>query len=177
MRGALEYNVDLSEAATIARMLAHFQRLLESIVSNPGQRISKLPLLTEAETHQLLVDSNATQVEYPKAKCIHELFEHQAERTPDAVAIVSDGKQLSYRELNLRANRLSHYLRRLGIVPETLVGICVERSLEMVVGILGILKAGGALRAARSTVSAGAAEVHAPRRGREGASKSGFPGE
>src|SRR5207248_74364 len=96
------------------------------------------------ERQQLLVDWNATQAAYPKDKCIHLLFEAQVERTPEAVAVVFDRQQLTYRELNQRANQLAHYLQKLSVGPDVLVGICVERSLEMVVGLLGILKAGGA---------------------------------
>ena len=137
-------NADLFDGQTMERMLSHFKVLLEGIVADPDQRISALPILTESEKHQLLVEWNGTKREYPKDKCIHELFEAQAQRTPDAVAVVFEDKQLTYRELNQRANQLAHQLRRLGVGPEVRVGLCVERSLEMVVGLLGILKAGGA---------------------------------
>jgi amino acid adenylation domain-containing protein len=140
----LEYNTDLFDAATAGRMLGHFETLLEGIVSNPDQRISDLPILTQAERHQLLVEWNDTAREYPKDKCIHELFEAQAERSPHAVAVVFENQQLSYGELNIKANQLASYLRELGVGPQTLVGLCVERSLEMVIGVLAILKAGGA---------------------------------
>ena len=109
----------------------------------PEQRLSELPLLTPAERHQLLVEWNDTETPVT-SQCVHQLFEAQVERTPAAVAVVCDGEELSYTELNRRANRLAHYLRRRGVSPEVRVGICLERSLEMVVGILGILKAGGA---------------------------------
>jgi len=142
--GRIEYSTDLFEAATIERMIGHFQTLLEGIVTNPQQRISELPLLTERERHQLLVEWNDTQTDYPKDKCVHQLFEDQVETTPSAVAVVFGDQQLSYRELNTKANQLAHYLQTLGVKPEVLVGICVERSIEMVVGLLGILKAGGA---------------------------------
>ena len=144
LRGCVSYNTNLFEADTIARLTSHLQNLLEGIVANPDQRISDLPMLTEVEKQQLLVDWNDTKREYPKDKCIHELFEKQVERSPDAVAVVFEDQQLSYRELNLQGNQLAHYLRNLGVGPESLVGICMERSLEMVVGILGIHKAGGA---------------------------------
>jgi amino acid adenylation domain-containing protein len=144
LRGVWEYNTDLFEAATICRLAGHFQTLLEGIVTDPAQRLSALPLLTDVERQQLLVGWNATQAEYPQETCLHELIEAQVERTPDAVAVVFDGESLTYRELNARANRLAHYLRRRGVGPEVLVGISLERSLEMVVGLLGILKAGGA---------------------------------
>jgi amino acid adenylation domain-containing protein len=139
-----QYNTDLFEATTIARMAGHFVTLLEAIVANPQQQIWQLPLLTEVEQQQLLVDWNNTQADYPRDKCIHQLFEEQVERTPDAVAVVFENQQLTYQQLNCRANRLAHYLQSLGVEPDVLVGICVERSLEMVVGLLGILKAGGA---------------------------------
>ena len=142
--GVLEYNTDLFDAATIARMAGHFQTLLEGIVANPSQRLADLPLLTKAQRHQLLVEWNHTTVDYPKDLCIHQLFEQQVEQTPDAVAVVFEQQQLTYRELNSRANQLAHYLQALGVGPDVLVGLCVERSLEMVVGVLGILKAGGA---------------------------------
>ncbi|MHC5747096.1 MAG: amino acid adenylation domain-containing protein [Nostoc sp.] len=129
---------------TITRMLGHLQTLLEGMVANPQQQLSELSLLTSTERHQLLVEWNDTAVEYPQQQCIHHLFEAQVERTPDAVAVVFEDEQLTYRELNARANQLAHYLRSLGVKPEVLVGICVERSLAMVIGLLAILKAGGA---------------------------------
>ncbi|MDF5713916.1 MAG: amino acid adenylation domain-containing protein, partial [Rhizonema sp. NSF051] len=142
--GVWEYNTDLFDASTIERMSGHFVTLLEGIVANPVERIAQLPLLTESESQQLLVEWNQTQTDYPQDKCIHELFEAQVELTPDAVAVVFENQQLTYHELNCRANQLAHYLRSLGVSPDVLVGICVERSLEMMVGLLGILKAGGA---------------------------------
>ncbi|GAA6614882.1 hypothetical protein NUACC26_006690 [Scytonema sp. NUACC26] len=140
----LEYNTDLFDANTISRMIRHFQTLLEGIVANPRSRVSELPLLTEQERHQLLFEWNNTTKEYPQDKCIHQLFEEQVELSPDTVAVVFEGTQLTYRELNARANQLAHYLKTLGVGSEVLVGICVERSLEIIVGLLGILKAGGA---------------------------------
>ncbi|MEH2221574.1 non-ribosomal peptide synthase/polyketide synthase [Nostoc sp.] len=142
--GVLEYNTDLFDSSTIERMADHFVTLLEAIVANPQERISQLPMLTAVEQQQLLIDWNDTQADYPQDKCIHQLLEEQAKRTPDAVAVVFEEKQLTYAQLNSRANQLAHYLRSLGVKDNTLVGICVERSLEMVVGLLGILKAGGA---------------------------------
>jgi len=144
INGRFEYNTDLFDAATISRMAGHFQTLLEGIVADPERRLSDLPLLPEAERRQLLVVWNDTQIDYSVDSCIHELFEAQVERAPEAVAVVFEGEQLTYRELNRRANQLAHHLRKLGVEPETLVGICVERSLEMMVALLGILKAGGA---------------------------------
>jgi amino acid adenylation domain-containing protein len=114
------------------------------IVDNVEPQITELPQLTTAERQQLLVEWNQTQIEYPQDACIHQLFEAQVERTPEAVAIVFENQQLTYRELNCRANQLAHHLQSLGVKPDFLVGLCVERSIEMVVGMLGILKAGGA---------------------------------
>jgi iturin family lipopeptide synthetase A len=138
------YNTDLFDAATISRWLGHFQTLLAAIVDNPEQRLIELPLLTDAQKHQLLVEWNQTATNYPATKCIHQLFEEQVEETPDAVAVVFGNEQLTYSELNSRANQLAHYLQTLGVKPDVLVGICLERSLDMIVGLLGILKAGGA---------------------------------
>ncbi|MBD2559795.1 MULTISPECIES: non-ribosomal peptide synthetase [Nostoc] len=144
MIGTLEYNTDLFDASTIQRMAEHLQTLLAGIVANPQQQISQLPLLTAFEQQQLLVEWNDTQVDYPQDKCIHQLFEEQVERSPDAIAVVFEDQHLTYRELNQRANQLAHHLQKLGVGPEILVGICIERSLLMVIGLLGILKAGGA---------------------------------
>ena len=142
--GFFEYNTDLFDHSTIDRMIGHFRRLVEGTVTNPEQPLSSFPLLTETERHQLLVEWNDTAADYPKDSCVHELFEAQVERAPETIAVQFEGEQLSYRELNNRANQLAHHLRGLGVGPEKLVGICVERSLEMVIGLLGILKAGGA---------------------------------
>ncbi len=144
LRGRLEYNTDLFDAATIARMAGHLQTLLEGIVADPEQRVSDLPLLTQGERQELLVRWNETSAPYPAEHCIHQLFEAQVERTPNAIAVVWGKQQLTYQELNRRANQLAHHLRQLGVGPEVLVGLCLERSVEMVVAILGILKAGGA---------------------------------
>ncbi len=135
---------DRFDTDTITRMLGHLQTLLEGMSTNPQQRLGELSLLTEHERHQLLVEWNQTQVEYSQDQCIHQLFEAQVERTPDAIAVVFEDQQLSYCELNARANQLAYYLQTLGVKPEVLVGICVERSIEMIIGILAILKAGGA---------------------------------
>ncbi len=139
-----EYNTDLFDGSTIERMATHFQNLLLEIVKNPQQKVGEIPLLSVAERHQLLVEWNDTATEYPRDKCIHQLFEEQVEKTPLGVAVVFKKQQLTYQELNQRANQLAHHLQSLGVGPEVLVGICVERSIEMVVGLLGILKAGGA---------------------------------
>ena len=144
LEGNLEYNTDLFEEDTIQRMVGHLQGLLEGIVRNPQQRLSELPLLNESEQYQLLQEWNDTTTDYPKDKCIHELFETQVKKTPDAIAVVFENQQLTYQELNAKTNQLAHHLRSLGVKPEVLVGICVERSLDMVIGLLAILKAGGA---------------------------------
>jgi amino acid adenylation domain-containing protein len=138
------YSTDLFDAATIARMGRHFQTLLEGIIVNPDEQIAKLPLLTDAERHQLVVEWNGTEMEYACDRCVHQLFEAQAVRTPDAIAVVFGKESLTYGELDRRANQLAHHLIKLGAKPDGLVGICLERSLEMVVGLLAILKAGSA---------------------------------
>jgi amino acid adenylation domain-containing protein len=142
--GFFEYSTDLFDRPTIEQMVGHYQTLLAGIIADPDRRISELPILTESERTQMLVEWNYTAADYPKEKCIHELFEERVEKTPDAIAITFADQRLSYRDLNLRANQLAHYLRSLGVGPETVVGVCIERSLEMVVALLGILKAGGA---------------------------------
>ncbi len=140
----LQYDTDLFDATTITQMLDHMERLLASVVENPDRHLSDIALLSTAEQQRTLVEWNDTRVNYPQADCIHQLFEQQAARTPDAIALVYDAEQLTYRELDERANQLAHYLRAHGVGPESLVGLCAERSIEMVVALLGILKAGGA---------------------------------
>src|ERR1043165_5090331 len=137
-------NSDLFDSDTLDRMVGHFEQLLRSIVSNPDQRLSELRLLTAAEEDQLLREFNQTSAEYPRTKCIHELFEEQARLRPDTEAVIFGDQRLPYRELNERANQLAHYLREHGVGPEVTVGLCGERSLEMIVGLLAVLKAGGA---------------------------------
>ncbi len=144
LTGSLIYSTDLFASVTIERLIGHFRTLLAGIVAGPEQQISDLPLLTEGERRQVLTDWNATDTKEAHDKCLHQLFEAQAERTPDAPAVFFSEQQLTYRELNARANQLAHYLQALGVGPESLVCICVERSLEMLVGMLGIMKAGGA---------------------------------
>ncbi|BAZ20878.1 amino acid adenylation domain-containing protein [Kalymmatonema gypsitolerans NIES-4073] len=144
LSGFLDYNTDLFDAATIARMVQHYQTLLEAVVANPHQKVAELPLLSEREQHQLLREWNSTQADYPKQLCLHQLFEQQVEKTPDAVAAVFDSQQLTYSNLNAKANQLAHHLVSLGVGPEVLVAICAERSTDMLVGLLAILKAGGA---------------------------------
>ncbi|HEU5383697.1 MAG TPA: amino acid adenylation domain-containing protein [Ktedonobacteraceae bacterium] len=144
LRTQIHYNMDLFETETIGRLLAHWQVLLAAIVRTPACPITALPLLTPAEQQQLLVTWNATRQEYPCDYCTHQLFETQVAQTPDAVAVCFEGETLTYLELNRRANQLAHYLRERGVGAQTLVGICVERSLAMVIGLLGILKADAA---------------------------------
>ncbi len=139
----LIYNRDLFDRETIVRMAAHFQTLLDSIANEPDAHISRLPMLTSAERNQLIVEWNDARHEY-QPECVHPLFEAQVERTPDAIAVTFEGEQLTYREFNERANRLAHHLMKVGVPAGALVAICVERSLEMVVGLIGILKAGAA---------------------------------
>jgi amino acid adenylation domain-containing protein len=139
----VEYNTDLFDRARIARMFGHYQTLLESVASGPNRRLAQLPLLTAAESRQLLAEWNATDLTFPQHTCVHELFEAQAQRSPEVVAVEFEGKQLRYRELNERANQVAHYLCAIGVRPGTLVGVAMERSLEMVVALCGVLKAGG----------------------------------
>ncbi|MEG4318292.1 MULTISPECIES: amino acid adenylation domain-containing protein [unclassified Microcoleus] len=144
IHGQFIYSTDLFDRATIARMAGHFQTLLSAIVANPKQRLSDLALLTAPESLQLLIDWNDTHRDYPQNQCFPQLFAEQVARSPDAVAAVFENQQLTYRQLNSQANQLARYLQQLGAKPEVLVGICVERSLEAIVGILGIIKAGAA---------------------------------
>ncbi|HEX5870375.1 MAG TPA: amino acid adenylation domain-containing protein, partial [Longimicrobium sp.] len=144
LRLGLNYNTDLFERATVHRMLGHLARVLEQVAADADVRLSQIEMLGEAERALVLEAWNRTDAEYPADRCIHELFEAQAARTPDAVAVVFEEESLTYRELNERANRLAHYLRRRGVGPEARVGICLERSLEMVVSLLAVLKAGAA---------------------------------
>jgi amino acid adenylation domain-containing protein len=138
------YNTDLFDAATIVRMAAQWQRLLKGAVADPDQRISELPLLTSDEQRQIVVDWNNTEVDVPGEQIIHKYFEEQAERSPGVQAVAFDGQSLTYDELNCQANQVARYLRELGVGPEVVVALYFERSIEMVVGILGVLKAGGA---------------------------------
>ena len=143
IRGSVQYSTDLFDGWRVERLIGHYRRLLEAAVAEPWRRISGLPLMTGEEKEELAAWSG-TEREYPHDRCVHELVEEQVERTPHAEAVVWEGERLSYGELNRRANRLAHHLRRLGVGPEVVVGICLERSLEMVVAMLGVLKAGGA---------------------------------
>ncbi len=143
LSGTLEYNTDLFDAATIDRLVAHYQVLLEGAATAPHQRVSDLPLLTASERRQILVDWNDTQTDYARDICVHQWFESQVTKAPDAVAVVCEDRSLTYGALNGRANQLAHQLRGLGVRPGVLVGIFVERSVEMVVALLATLKAGG----------------------------------
>ena len=140
----LEYNPDLFEPPTVARMLGHFQTLLDAILENPVRRLSQLPLLGPAEKHEILIEWNATRTDYGGEHILHRLIEAQVERTPSAIALRFEDGQLSYDELNRRANGLAHHLLNLGVRAETLVGVFAERSIEMVVALLAILKCGAA---------------------------------
>ncbi len=139
-----ESNAELFEPDTIVRLVGHFQTLLAGIVENPEEQISALPLLTETERRQLLLEWNDTKTDYPDQETIQELFAHQVSDTPDAVALICEDRQETYRELNSRANQLAHFLRKRGVGADTRVGVCVQRSTEMITVLLGILKAGGA---------------------------------
>ncbi|HLZ63004.1 MAG TPA: amino acid adenylation domain-containing protein, partial [Ktedonosporobacter sp.] len=162
--GSFEYDSELFERETIARLTGHWQTLLESVVAHPRLPLSRLPLLTGNERQSLLFDWNATSRPLPELKCLHHLFEEQVERTPHALAVAFslpfgspcpptmpannasrfEEQRLTYQELNCRANKLAHYLQAAGVGPEVLVGIYIERSLEMMIALLGVLKAGGA---------------------------------
>ncbi len=140
----VRYNTSLFAAATIQRWLGHFQTLLEGIVAEPQRPIGDLPVLSPAEERQILIEWNETRAEFASGKCLHHLFEEQVGRTPDAVAAVFHDDSLTYRELNADADQLARQLIQSGVGPDVPVGICVERSLEMLVGVLAVLKAGGA---------------------------------
>ena len=142
--GGVEYNRDLYEAETIGRLMASYEQVLQAVVADAEQRVLEIELLSEAERRLLLQEWNDTKTEYPRETCIHELFASQVANTPSQVAIVHDGEQLSYAELNARANQLAHHLRAIGVKPGSPVGICIPPSIDMVVGLLGILKAGAA---------------------------------
>ena len=139
----VSYDQQFIARETVQRMLAHFQALLEGVIENPNQPILNLPIMSRAEAEELF-QWNQTDTAYPRDKCIHELFEQQAGERPEAIAAVFEDEQLTYGELNARANQLAHHLQMLGVQPESRIALCVERSLDMLVSILGILKAGGA---------------------------------
>ncbi|HEV2704891.1 MAG TPA: amino acid adenylation domain-containing protein, partial [Pyrinomonadaceae bacterium] len=144
LQASWEYNTDRLDSETVRRMARHFQTLLENSVTHPEERISRLELMSEAERHRVLVEWNDTGSAYESAQCLHQFFERQAARTPDAVALIHQTERLTYAELNGRANQLAHRLRAEGVGAESLVGVLMRRSTEMVVALLGVLKAGGA---------------------------------
>lgn len=144
LQGSVEYNTALYKEQTIRKMVAHFQTLLEAVTENPAEKIDLLPILTLQEKHELLITFNNTAAKYPVQQSITGLFEEQVSKTPDAKAIVFEGKSITYDELNKRSNTLAHYLRSKGVKPDTLVPVCIERSMEMVIGVIAVLKAGGA---------------------------------
>lgn len=138
------YDPERFDDAAIVRRLEHWANLLTGMAANPAGRLAELSLLAPAEKRQLLIEWNDTQRDYPKARCFHELFAAQVQRMPDAIAVVFDDRQLTYRELDQRANQLAHHLQKMGVGPDVLVGISLERSLDMIIALLGVLKAGGA---------------------------------
>ncbi|MGH9396142.1 MAG: amino acid adenylation domain-containing protein [Terriglobia bacterium] len=144
LEGRMEYSTDLFEASTVRRMLGHFERLLRGIAENPGERIDSFPLLSEAEVRQQAFEWNRTGQVYPRDMCIHQLFQAQVEKTPNAPALICGSEEWTYGALNQRANHIAHYLRTLGVKPDTVTGVCLERSPKLVAAVLGILKAGGA---------------------------------
>ncbi|MBD2385758.1 non-ribosomal peptide synthetase family protein [Cylindrospermum sp. FACHB-282] len=144
LNAEFHYDANLLSVEDIQRLAEHFYQLVESAVENPEMRISELEILGDRNFHQLVTEFNQTQADFPQHKCIHQLFAEQVERTPNSIAVTFEQQQLTYSELNTRANQLAHYLQKLGVGSEVLVGICVVRSPEMLVGILAILKAGGA---------------------------------
>ncbi|WP_445629004.1 non-ribosomal peptide synthetase [Nostoc sp. DSM 114167] len=144
LTGSLEYNTDIFDSTMITQFINNFQTLLGNIVDNPEQRISELSLLTASEQEQLLFKFNQNIADYPQDASLNQLFEQQVELTPDSLALISQSEKLTYRQLNHRVNQLAHYLQKQGVTKETLVALCVERSIEIVTGILAILKTGGA---------------------------------
>ncbi len=144
LAGAFEFSTDLFDVATIDRMAGHFETLLRNVVSDPDRPVSVLPILPDDEHHRLLEEWCGPRVERPADLRVHRLVEAQAGRTPDAIAVVSGDRSLTYRELDTQANQLAHYLRERGVGPDVVVGLGLDRSPELAVGLLGILKAGGA---------------------------------
>ena len=142
--GELEYNADLFNPETIDNLIEHFRTLLEAMVEDPDQRLTDIEILSYAELHQILVDWNETQTDYPREQCLPQLFEAQVERSPDTIALVFADQQLTFRQLNARANQLAHYLQQMGVRPETRVGINLRRTPNVIIAMLGVLKAGGA---------------------------------
>ncbi|MDZ8085081.1 MAG: amino acid adenylation domain-containing protein [Nostoc sp. DedQUE12b] len=144
LTGCLEYNTDIFDSTTITQLISNFETLLENIVVNPEQHLSELSLLNASEQEQLLFKFNQTRANYPQDTSLHKLFEQQVELTPDSLALISESEELTYRQLNHRVNQLVHYLQKQGVKKDTLVALCLERSIDMVVGIIAILKTGGA---------------------------------
>ncbi|MEH2238954.1 amino acid adenylation domain-containing protein [Nostoc sp.] len=144
LTAALHYDSSVFQAEDIKRLIEQFQTLLASAIANPDARISELEILSQIERQQLLCEVNNNQRDYPQTKCIHQLFEEQAQKTPDNIAVVFEDEQLTYAQLNSKVNQLAHHLQQQGVKAEVVVGLCTERSLEMMIGLLGILKAGGA---------------------------------
>lgn len=143
LRGTVDYSTELFDQITISQMVSHYQTLLDSVVAAPNQNISDLTMMTTAEKHRVLIAWNSTQQAFPPDQLLHHLFENQVKQTPEAIAVVYGEQQISYQALNHQANRLAHHLQACGVRAETVVGICVDHSLEMVICILGVLKAGG----------------------------------
>ncbi len=141
--GTVVYSSDLFDGETIERLVGNFRTLLNGIVDNPGRSIDELPLLSESERHRVLVEWNDTATDFPRDKCVHELFEKRVAQSPDRIAVTFEGQQWTYRELDLRANQLAEDLQERGVGADVPVGLCLERSLDIVVGVLSILKAGG----------------------------------
>ncbi|MDQ3174281.1 MAG: amino acid adenylation domain-containing protein, partial [Acidobacteriota bacterium] len=144
LSGTVVYNADIYDGETIERMMRHFEVILEAVTSHPEQRLGDVPLLNKDEEYQQLVTWNSTHASYPEGKTIHQLFEEQAEKTPNNTAVVYGDTHLTYRELDERANQLGHYLRNRGVAPDALVALCLKKSADMIVALLGVLKAGGA---------------------------------
>jgi amino acid adenylation domain-containing protein len=144
IQGMMEYSTDLFDRATIRRMVDHFQTLIEEVVANPDQRISEIPLLRDNERREMMLMGSGPKRAYPEDQCFQQLFAQQVAQRPQAVAVVFENESVSYRKLDTRANQLAHYLQRQGIGPDIRVGLCLDRSIEMIVAVLGIFKAGGA---------------------------------
>ena len=144
LRGRMEYSTDLFEASTVRRMVEHFSTLLHSVVDNPDQSIEALRLMSAAEFRRLTVEWNDTVRPYPRQRCAHELFEARASRTPEGIAVIDGGRQVTYAELDRRASHIAHWLCGLNMQAGAIVGLCVERSVDMIAGMLGILKCGAA---------------------------------
>ena len=143
LKGTVTYNQELFEPQTVKRAIAHFNNLLEAVIENPGCKVNELKILSEVERYQILTEWNQTAFDYPKDKCIHQLFEEQVAQTPSNIALVWQNQKFTYEQLNIKANQLAHHLRNLGVKSQTPVGIYLQRSTEAIIAILAILKAGG----------------------------------